>query len=483
MSSSRPTRRSCFALTTSICALRTGVSLCADLEPVAASMTSKTSRAPAEAPLPRIAGPRGICHGMLVAASKRGPSVITNDAGLERIAAGTGGSASPDCDSRDRHCSSSSQATMSSAPRPATGSPGGAALSRSAASSVLPLLNLSSAQASSELSCFARERRSGVGARPRLLRERRVRLSEVDGRAGDRSSFNAVTRCLDGGASLCAKLTLQSVLSTQPTIVRGAVGECHEHRNGRLCGQALGLRASSLAVLGAAGDGTAWREDVSLPVFGGSRASRRMSLRLRANRCGRGLAAVRVLPSVSPQIWARLVDARASHDEQRVARTGTVSLLLSDSRPNNLPDLLTSFVGRRRELDELQRALGANRLITLTGAGGCGKTRLALRAASQMVDRFPGGIWWVELASLEDEELVGAAIAEALSVRPLPGVTPPQARTPVPAPATRKPASTVVYSGPDSDPGHEQQGGPRHCEPRSAAAAPARGRSALRRRR
>ena len=45
---------------------------------------------------------------------KRGPSVITNDAGLERIAAGTGGSASPDCDSRDRHCSSSSQATMSS---------------------------------------------------------------------------------------------------------------------------------------------------------------------------------------------------------------------------------------------------------------------------------------------------------------------------------------------------------------------------------
>ena len=104
---------------------------------------------------------------------------------------------------------------------PATGSPGGAALSRSAASSVLPLLNLSSAQASSELSCFARERRSGVGARPRLLRERRVRLSDVDGRAGDRSSFNAVTRCLDGDASLCAKLTLQSVLSTQPTIVRG----------------------------------------------------------------------------------------------------------------------------------------------------------------------------------------------------------------------------------------------------------------------
>ena len=201
--------------------MRTGVSLCADLEPVAASMTSKTSGAPAEAPLTRIAGPRGICHGMLVAASKRGPSVITNDAGLERIAAGTGGSASPDCDSRDRHCSSSSQATMSSAPCPATGSPGGAALSRSAASSVLPLLNLSSAQASSELSCFARERRSGVGARPRLLRERRVRLSDVDGRAGDRSSFNAVTRCLDGGASLCAKLTLQSVLSTQPTIVRG----------------------------------------------------------------------------------------------------------------------------------------------------------------------------------------------------------------------------------------------------------------------
>ena len=68
-----------------------------------------------------------------------------------------------------------------------------------------------------------------------------------------------------------------------------------------------------------------------------------------------------------------------------------------------------------------------HRLLTLTGAGGCGKTRLALQAASETLERFPDGAWWVELAPLGEEELVGAAIAEALGVRPLPGMTELQA--------------------------------------------------------
>ena len=88
---------------------------------------------------------------------------------------------------------------------------------------------------------------------------------------------------------------------------------------------------------------------------------------------------------------------------------------------------LSSFVGRERELAELGRLLADHRLITLTGAGGCGKTRLALQAASETLERFPDGAWWVELAPLGDEALVGAAIAEALGVRPLPGMTPLQA--------------------------------------------------------
>ena len=95
--------------------------------------------------------------------------------------------------------------------------------------------------------------------------------------------------------------------------------------------------------------------------------------------------------------------------------------------PNNLPVALSSFIGRERELAELARLVEAERLVTLTGAGGCGKTRLALQAASGALERFPDGAWWVELAPLAETELVGAAIAESLGVRPLPGMTELQA--------------------------------------------------------
>src|SRR5262245_18337916 len=100
-----------------------------------------------------------------------------------------------------------------------------------------------------------------------------------------------------------------------------------------------------------------------------------------------------------------------------------------DALPNNLPLALSSFVGRELELDELARLLGKDRLVTLTGAGGCGKTRLALQATSESLERFPDGAWWVDLAPLAEEELVGAAVAGALGVRPLPGMTELQACT------------------------------------------------------
>jgi predicted ATPase/DNA-binding CsgD family transcriptional regulator len=108
-------------------------------------------------------------------------------------------------------------------------------------------------------------------------------------------------------------------------------------------------------------------------------------------------------------------------------RIGSVTVLPGAARPGTLPEQLSSFVGRERELVDLRGALVETRLLTLTGPGGCGKTRLALRVASQVLDWFPGGVWWVDLAPLGDEELVGAAIAEALGVRPLPGMTPLQA--------------------------------------------------------
>jgi predicted ATPase/class 3 adenylate cyclase len=92
-----------------------------------------------------------------------------------------------------------------------------------------------------------------------------------------------------------------------------------------------------------------------------------------------------------------------------------------DVVPNNLPDQLTSFIGRDDELREVSHALSATRLLTLTGAGGCGKTRLAAQVAAETLERFPDGVWWVELAPVADLDGLGAALADGVGVRPLPG--------------------------------------------------------------
>jgi predicted ATPase/DNA-binding CsgD family transcriptional regulator len=87
----------------------------------------------------------------------------------------------------------------------------------------------------------------------------------------------------------------------------------------------------------------------------------------------------------------------------------------------NVPLELTSFIGRERELAEIERLLGQARLLTLVGAGGSGKTRLALRAAAR--HQVAHGVWWVHLASLSDPELVARRIASALGVAEAPGRT------------------------------------------------------------
>lgn len=86
-------------------------------------------------------------------------------------------------------------------------------------------------------------------------------------------------------------------------------------------------------------------------------------------------------------------------------------------QPHNLPVQLTSFVGRRRELEALDIALGDNRLITLTGPGGSGKTRLAIQAAAGVVHDYPDGACFVDLSLVSDRSLVAAAVAAALLLR------------------------------------------------------------------
>lgn len=92
-----------------------------------------------------------------------------------------------------------------------------------------------------------------------------------------------------------------------------------------------------------------------------------------------------------------------------------------DVLPNNLPIHLTSFIGRERERAEVKRLLASSRLLTLTGAGGAGKTRLGLQVAAELLEEFRDGVWVVELASLSDPDLVPQAVASALGVREQPG--------------------------------------------------------------
>ncbi|HYW88015.1 MAG TPA: AAA family ATPase, partial [Chloroflexota bacterium] len=88
-----------------------------------------------------------------------------------------------------------------------------------------------------------------------------------------------------------------------------------------------------------------------------------------------------------------------------------------DNRPaSNLPAELSSFIGRERELAEVRRLLTASRLLTLTGAGGVGKTRLAQRVATEVKDSYADGVWLVALGSLRDPSLVPHAVAAVLGI-------------------------------------------------------------------
>jgi predicted ATPase/DNA-binding CsgD family transcriptional regulator len=83
--------------------------------------------------------------------------------------------------------------------------------------------------------------------------------------------------------------------------------------------------------------------------------------------------------------------------------------------------MLTSFVGRKREIGEVSRLLASAHLISLVGAGGCGKTRLALRVAAELTNQYIDGVYWVELARLVDSTLVPQAVAKVLNVVEQPG--------------------------------------------------------------
>ncbi|MDT5233932.1 MAG: hypothetical protein QOI39_4432 [Mycobacterium sp.] len=102
-------------------------------------------------------------------------------------------------------------------------------------------------------------------------------------------------------------------------------------------------------------------------------------------------------------------------------RTDFPPLRALDASPGNLRPAPTSFIGRESEAGEVQAAVKAHRLVTLTGVGGVGKTRLALEVAGRLVDEFPDGVWFFELAAVTDPAAVPDAVAAVLGITQQPG--------------------------------------------------------------
>ena len=101
-------------------------------------------------------------------------------------------------------------------------------------------------------------------------------------------------------------------------------------------------------------------------------------------------------------------------------QTNFPPLKVLDEFRTNLPSQLTSFIGREKEVEQIKNRLEKNRLVTLTGSGGVGKTRLSIQAASELLNEYPNGVWLVELAPITDPDFVSRAICGVLEIS-LPG--------------------------------------------------------------
>ena len=131
------------------------------------------------------------------------------------------------------------------------------------------------------------------------------------------------------------------------------------------------------------------------------------------------------------QIYTKLGVNRRSEAVERARQLGLLqptptSAPVPAGVKNNLPSQLTSFIGRQKEIIELNLLLKKKdtRLVTLTGSGGIGKTRLALQVAAELLDAYPDGVWLVELAPLADPLMVPQTIIAALGQIEQPGKTP-----------------------------------------------------------
>ncbi|BBX00619.1 LuxR family transcriptional regulator [Mycolicibacterium moriokaense] len=128
-----------------------------------------------------------------------------------------------------------------------------------------------------------------------------------------------------------------------------------------------------------------------------------------------GTHAVRDLPKPERIVQLCHPDIRNEFPPLRTAK---------NTRSHNLPAQLTTFVGRAGQVEEVRQLVVDNRLVTLTGAGGAGKTRLAVEVAAQISDEFVDGVWWVDLAAIADPLVVSLTIARTLGLPDQLGRTP-----------------------------------------------------------
>jgi predicted ATPase/class 3 adenylate cyclase len=123
----------------------------------------------------------------------------------------------------------------------------------------------------------------------------------------------------------------------------------------------------------------------------------------------RDLGAVRLRDLATPERVYQVVDPEL--------RADFPALRSLEATPNNLAQQLNSFIGREREMSELRELLAGQRLVTLLGMGGLGKSRLSVQLAAEVIDDYPDGVWLVELAPLSDPQLVAQAVATVLGVK------------------------------------------------------------------
>lgn len=174
----------------------------------------------------------------------------------------------------------------------------------------------------------------------------------------------------------------------------------------------LGRHSELVGELDALTEAHPFREHFWGQLMTASYRSGRQANALRAYRRARGILGEELGIEPSPELQT-LEEQILLQDPQLESPT----LRSRPERFGNLPIQLTSFVGRDQEMAEVEKLIRGARLVTLTGAGGSGKTRLALQATTGLLDEFPDGIWVVELSAIEVPGLVSQAISTVFGLR------------------------------------------------------------------